>query len=180
MSSEQPDPPRPDEPEPEPGLDIDAAFAEIIANWGPEDPEVGDDQPPDVAVAEQDDEDEPEERQEPRPVIPSTPDRESLRKLFRPASSDALDSAATWDDEGHFVPPPPPPLPVVDPRRRLAWGGLFGAPLLALLFIALGIRAPDWVLAAMVAAFVGGFVYLVATMGSPRYDDWTGGDGAVL
>ena len=179
MSPEQPDPPRPDEPEPEPGLDIDAAFAEIIANWGPDDPGTADVQPTDVAVGEQDVE-EPEEHQEPRPVIPSAPDRDSLRKLFRPVNGDALDSTATWDDEGHFVPPPPPPLPVVDPRRRLAWGGLFGAPLLALLFIALGIRAPDLVLAAMVAAFVGGFVYLVATMGPSRHDDWTGGDGAVL
>ena len=161
MSPDHPDGPRPDEPEPEPEVDVDAAFAEIVAHWSPAEPEAD---PPPAA---------------PSPV-PSAGDPEALRRLFRPAWGDSLDSEATWDDEGHFVPPPPPPLPTVEPRRRLAWGGLFGTPLLALVLIVLGLRVADWILATMVAGFVGGFLYLVATMGPSRGDDRSGGDGAVL
>ncbi len=50
--------------------------------------------------------------------------------------------AASWHDEGHFVPPEPPPMPRATPARRLAWLGLFGSPLLMLLAVVLGWSYP--------------------------------------
>lgn len=188
MSSERNDPSRPDDPEP--GLDVDAAFADIVAHWSPSPPEPDPDAATPQPEPEPDPEPEPEQKddqpsQEPPEEPPddappeASRDPDSLRNLFRPSFSDTLDTEATWDDEGHFVPPPPPPLPPVDSRRKIAWYCLFGSPALALLFIALGTAMPGWVLVGMVAAFVGGFSYLVATMGSSS-DNSTGGDGAVL
>jgi hypothetical protein len=129
-------------PDPDHGLDVDAAWADIVARWGPT-PEVSTEKPAPP-------EDEPDDRR--------------------------TDEEA----EEHFVPPPPPPLPVVDPRRRLAWIGLFGTPVLALLMVAFGVEVSGWIGFLMAVAFVGGFSYLVATMGSAPPDDWPGDDGAVL
>jgi hypothetical protein len=151
--------------EPDPGLDVDARFAEIIAGWEPSPPEeIETSSPPPVPP-------------EPAPEQPST---ERLHGLFQPSWNDALDSEATWDDEGHFVPPPPPPLPKVEPNRRLAWAALLGAPLVALLLIGAGIRVTGLMAFLLVVAFVGGFGYLVATMRSGPPDDWSGDDGARL
>ena len=178
-----PDPRPSDDPDPDRDrLDVDARFAEIIAGWEPSpdltDPGSG------THPAGADDPDEPPEPRGPRgpsreagaPPEPPTPDR--LRGLFQPAWSDPLDDEASWDDEGHFVPPPPPPLPQVDPHRRLAWAGLLGAPLVALLLIGAGIRVSGWMGFLLAVAFVGGFGYLVATMGQGPPDDLSGDDGA--
>ncbi len=56
-----------------------------------------------------------------------------------------LETPASWDDEGHFVPPVPPPLPLLEPRRKLAWIGLFGSPLLMLVGVVLGWTYPTWI-----------------------------------
>jgi hypothetical protein len=93
---------------------------------------------------------------------------------------DPLNTRASWEDEGHFVPPAPPPLPSVEPRRRIAWIGLLGSPVVGLLLVVLQVAIPRWVSSFLVCAFVGGFCYLVATMGQPPADDWSGDDGAVL
>lgn len=156
-----PDPSPSDDPDR--GLDVDARFAEIIAGWEPSEPEVEDVAP-----------EAPEEtarREEPPPA-------ERLRGLFRPAWDDPLQDEASWADEGHFVPPPPPPLPQIEPHRRLAWAGLVGTPLVALLLIGAGIRVTGWMAFLLVVTFVGGFGYLVATMRSGPPDDWSGDDGA--
>lgn len=79
-------------------------------------------------------------------------------------------------EEERFVPPPPPPLPRVEPRRRIAWAGLFGSPLVLLVFTVLGWGMPRLLAYALVAGFVGGFVYLVAMMPSGPRDP--GDDGA--
>jgi hypothetical protein len=69
----------------------------------------------------------------------------------------------------------------VEPRRRLAWTGLLGAPVVGLLLLVLHVVVPSWVSSMLVCAFVGGFCYLVATMGQqPTRGDWPGDDGAVL
>jgi len=83
--------------------------------------------------------------------------------------------------EEHYVPPEPPPLPRLDPRRKLAWFGLVGCPLVMLVGAVLGVTYPGWLALLMALAFIGGFVYLVVTM--PRRhndDDWGGDDGAVV
>ena len=175
MTSERPDPSRPEEPEPP--LDIDAAFADIVAHWEPSAPEA--DEP--SAVPDPDDDAEAKAPvDEPARQPAKEPQPERLRDLFQPSWTDPLDDEATWADEGHFVPPPPPPLPQVDPRRRIAWAALLGTPALALVFLVLGWVLPRWALVGMVAAFVGGFCYLVATMSSSDRDGWSGGDGAVV
>ena len=136
-------------------LDEDAAWRDIVEHYG-ERPTIN---PPPV---------------EP---VPETPPRFAVfeRRLEAPREDEA-----TWDDEGHFVPPEPPPLPQLEPRRKLAWIALFGAPLVLLVVVLVGVTLPTWLLGLMVAAFVGGFVYLVATMTRNRPDDWSGDDGAVV
>lgn len=158
----QPDDRPPEEPTgasgAEPALDEDAAWRQIVANYG----------------------DRVELPDEPSPT-PRTNvfDRSYVDAQLESAGGE-LNGPATWEDEGHFVPPPPPPLPVVEPRRRLAWAGLFGAPLLMLIGIVVGYEYPTWLSGLLVVGFVGGFVYLVATMSRKRRDDWSGDDGAVV
>jgi len=83
--------------------------------------------------------------------------------------------------EEHFVPPPPPPLPTTDPVTRFAWAGLIGGPLFFLLTAILQMRTTSWLAVLAVAAFVGGFVTLVARMKDRGDDDDAGPDnGAVV
>jgi hypothetical protein len=156
--------------DPDRGLDVDARFAEIIAGWEPSLPADEQDLAPEESAP-----------QEPAPQDrPEEPPAERLRGLFQPTWNDPLDSEASWEDEGHFVPPPPPPLPQVEPRRRLAWAALIGTPLVALLMLGAGFRVTGFAAFLLVAAFIGGFGYLVATMRSGPPDDWSGDDGARL
>jgi hypothetical protein len=149
---EQPEPGRPDGDH---ELDEEAAWADIVANYGDE---------PTV---------EPVEPVETRPVVETN----LFDRAFLDAQEPPFDA---WDAEEHFVPPEPPPLPKLEPRRKLAWLGLFGAPLLMLIAVVAGLEFPNWFIALMVAAFIGGFVYLVATMPRRGSDDWPGDDGAVV
>jgi hypothetical protein len=178
-----PDPSPSDDPDHR--LDIDARFAEIIADWEPSPP---DETPPRALT------DDPRPGSTPDGATPDRagpastgdagdagpPSAERLRGLFQPSWNDPLDSEATWEDEGHFVPPPPPPLPRLDPNRRLAWLGLVGTPLVTLLLIGAGIRVSAWMGFLLVVTFVGSFGFLVATMRSGPPDDWAGDDGARL
>jgi len=139
-------------------LDEDALWAEIVANYG--------DRP---AMGEKPPSPRPPRNLFDRAYIESTTERS--RELSKPGS---------WEDEGHFVPPEPPPVPVPEPRRRMAWIGLFGAPALMLLGIVLGWTFPSWISAVLVSGFVGGFVYLIATMPRNGRGHWPGDDGAVV
>lgn len=80
--------------------------------------------------------------------------------------------------EDRFVPPPAPPVPRASTDRFLAYLGVFGAPAVLLLLVMLQIRPPEWVLLGLVAAFVGGFCYLVFRL--PRGPRDPGDDGAVV
>ena len=177
---------------PDPGLDVDAAFAEIVAHWGPTDPEVGGDagqpraEPPAATPGLGAPATAPGGSAGPSgpsgPSVPSVP-AGPPDPVDRGGSTwdDSLHTRATWEDEGHFVPPAPPPLPVVEPRRRMAWTALAGAPVVGMLLLLLGVAVPSWASSFLVCAFVGGFCYLVATMGQhSSRDDWSGDDGAVL
>lgn len=79
------------------------------------------------------------------------------------------------ESQERFVPPPPPPLPRLRPRRALAWAGVLGAPVLLLVLLVLAVDLPAAVGYALVAWFVGGFGYLVATMPSGPRDPWDDG-----
>ncbi len=186
MNADRPEPMPPEDPDHR--LDIDAAFAEIVAHWepsAPEEPQTDSDDQDHSGGPADGDEPAPEpvaEDPAPPPVgPPAARDDDALRELFRPArQEEPLHSPASWDDEGHFVPPPPPPRPAVEPRRKLAWAGLLAGPLVALLSFVLSVRVPDWAVVGLVLGFVGGFVYLVATMRASRDEGWPGDDGAVL
>ena len=78
--------------------------------------------------------------------------------------SDTLDEDAPADTDEHFVPPPPPPLPKPPPARLLAWLGLFGVPTFVLVTLVAGISLPSWLGLLLMGWFVGGFVFLVASM----------------
>ena len=80
-------------------------------------------------------------------------------------------------DEG-FVPPPPPPLPVPEPARLVAWLGVFAAPAVMLVSLALGVSLPSILGYALIGWFVGGFGYLVVNMDRTPRDP--GDDGAVV
>ena len=112
-------------------------------------------------------------------------DTDAVEKPYRPAVLEPrwrehLNTEATWADEGHFVPPDPPPLPPLEPRRKLAWIGLFGSPLMLLIAVVFGFQYPGWLGFLFVASFIGGFGYLVATMPRSRYEDGSGDNGAVV
>jgi hypothetical protein len=96
------------------------------------------------------------------------------------ARPDAVSSPPTepMDREEHFVPPVPPPLPRATPARRVAWFGLFLAPVLMVVAVVLHWSLPTWASTLLVAGFVGGFVFLVATMPRDGGDGWN--DGAVV
>ncbi|MDP9394920.1 MAG: hypothetical protein M3Q27_12055 [Actinomycetota bacterium] len=89
-------------------------------------------------------------------------------------------SAGAPPEHDHFVPPPPPPLPRLDPVSRAAWAGVLGGPLLAILAVLTGFALDGWVGLVATAAFMGGFVTLVARMGDGPPPDLGGDDGAVV
>jgi hypothetical protein len=84
------------------------------------------------------------------------------------------------DDEEHFVPEPPGPPPHVDLVGRLAWGGLFGGPLLLLVAMLVSWSPPSWLGLLCVVGFVGGMVTLVLRMKDRPPPDDGPDDGAVL
>lgn len=85
------------------------------------------------------------------------------------------------DDEG-FVPPPPEPLSRITPDRLIAWLGLLGAPVAAVVLFVVhattGLYIPTWVIDILVVAFLAGFGYLVLHMSRDPRDPWD--DGARL
>ncbi len=139
--------------------DFDAAFRAIVENYG-ERPTLG-------APVEPAPEPEPAAVEE--PVVDP--------RLFDTGHLEPTLPVAPREEE-HFVPPAPPPVPRATPTRRLAWLGLFVAPMLMLAAVVFGWAYPEWVSLLLVAGFVGGFVFLVATMPGDRGDN--DGDGAVV
>lgn len=147
-------------------LDVDAEFDRMVADWGPT--PTFDEPAPEAAEAAEVADPEPERGSD-----------ESLRHLLKQAWPEDPPSRPRPDDEGHFVPPPPPPIPRPEPRRLLAWVAMFGAPMVGLVLLVSGAPLPSYVGYGLFAAFVGGFGYLVATMGRRGdQDGWD--DGARL
>ncbi len=95
-----------------------------------------------------------------------------------PVQHEEPEQPPTTDPEDHFRPPPAPPLPLPGPPRLLAWLGLFGVPTLVLVLLVAGVDLPTWMGLVLMVWFVGGFVYLVASMRPGSSDDYD--DGAVL
>ena len=117
-----------------------------------------------------------------RAIVANFGERAVLDDLDPPESTEpprppASPVPALAEEDEHYVPPPPPPLPRPAPERLLAWVGLFGVPLMVLVAVVLGIAFPTWLAMLLLGWFVGGFVFLVATM-RDRPDDPD--DGAVV
>ena len=105
------------------------------------------------------------------PAAPSEPEEQP---------AEARDWLDAYDDpEDHFVPPEPERVPTPEPRRLIAWAGVFGVPVVVLVLVVLQVSLPPWASMLCLAWFVGGFGYLVATMRrEPPDNDWD--DGARL
>jgi hypothetical protein len=148
--------------------DYDALFRTIVEGYG---------ERPLLGPLESPEDEHPEETsgQLPDPGLFDTSHLAEERPAVEP-SLHRSDRGA--EREEHFVPPEPPPVPRATPARRAAWLGLFLAPLGMLAAVVFGWALPDWFSMLLVTAFVGGFVFLVATMPRERRDD--GDDGAVV
>jgi len=89
----------------------------------------------------------------------------------------------SWEavpEDDRYVPPPAPPLPRPRGLRLAAWTGLFGVPTIVLICIVLNVSLPSPLGFLALVWFVGGFGYLVATMGGPKDPDSGWDDGAVV
>ncbi|HEX4190699.1 MAG TPA: hypothetical protein VHZ06_06845 [Marmoricola sp.] len=120
-----------------------------------------------------------------RPAFPDTPAPDALPEPAAVEQAPAFEvplelGAATWADEGHFVPEPPPLAPRPTGPRGLAWVTLFAVPVIALVLTLLSIGLSGFLIFLLAAAFVGAFGYLVATMDDHRDPDSGWDDGAVL
>lgn len=148
--------------EPELPFDEEAAWRSIVENYG-ERAQLGE-----TATVD------------PAPVVAEPVERDLFDRSYLEAleSSLAEERRERREHEEHFVPPDPPPVPRGTPARRLAWCGLFGAPLVMLAAVVFGLQYPAWLMFGLVVAFVGGFVFLVATMPRDGGDGWD--DGAVV
>jgi hypothetical protein len=131
----------------------DEAWREIVENYG--DSPAWEDEPPAEPA--------------PRPVARPPDDPDAWHITFEAADRGER-------EEERFVPPDPPPVPLAEPRRMLAWAGLFVSPAILLVAVVIGWRFPGWASTLLVGWFVGGFVYLVAKM--PRGPRDPGDDGA--
>jgi hypothetical protein len=183
-----------------PGSPFDASFDEeaawrlIVENYGGRAVLDGTPGPPSTGLVPREDAVTPAPPEQPPAPVEPPPvfDRSYLEAVdpFEPPGSEPLDverPAAAGpgeprrrrsDEHDHYVPPEPPPIPRGTPARRIAWGGLFGSPLAMVLAVVFGWAFPTWFSMLLVAAFVGGFVFLIATMPRDGGDGW--GDGAVV
>jgi hypothetical protein len=178
-----PDPEPAPTPEPDP-LDVDSAFAAIIAGWA-DAPSTGSwpaeedltsgrhrrmDDPRGARAGASDQDDGGDD----------DPDDDSLALAggpLIPSLSGPLAEPLDDEPEG-FVPPDPPPLPRGDVVSRLAWAGVIGGPIFLLTAVIGWRTAPQILVLTAVAGFVGGFVVLVSRMPKHRSDD--DDDGAVV
>jgi hypothetical protein len=170
-------------------LDVEAAFADIVAHWddaheGPvgtwpvqEDVEAADGSSDSAGPAD--------------PAAPSgdvavagTPDDASFTAYdgphvpLAPAGWSPREDLSTQEPEG-YVPPEPPPLPRGDLVGWLAWIAVLSGPVfLGLASIVWTDIARLWIMLA-VLAFIAGFATLVARMPNSRGDDGPD-DGAVV
>ena len=83
-------------------------------------------------------------------------------------------------DEEHFVPEPPAPAPHLDWVSRLAWGGVFGGPLMLVAASLVSWAPPNALTLLCVVGFVGGILTLVLRMKDRPPNDSGPDDGAVV
>nr|CAA9361900.1 MAG: hypothetical protein AVDCRST_MAG46-3347 [uncultured Nocardioidaceae bacterium] len=157
----------PDRPE-----NVDEAFARLVAGFHAPTERSANPWPEAENVSDDGDEVPDDDLQTPAVTTPPVAARES--------GVDRLDTDATWEDEGHFVPPDPPPIPRPAPIRLAAWLAVLVGPVLMTVVAALGWQVPALVTTGLVVGFVSGVVYLIATMGDGPRDPYGPDNGAVV
>ena len=105
-------------------------------------------------------------------------DRHDRHDRHYPDDIDYPEDSDDPDDEDRFIPPAPPPLPRGDFLTTFAWVCVLGGPLFLLVAALAWTDMPGELILAAVAAFIGGFVLLIARMPGERPDDPD--DGAVV
>jgi hypothetical protein len=169
--------------------DVDAAFARLVAGYDgdPDAPAAGDDGGRPWPAAEDVD-----ESADPHPPSAESPDLDepdipigegfviAPTDSLSVSSTDPLNTEATWEDEGHFVPPPPPPVPRLEPLMLLAWVGVLGSVAVAVFAALVGWVIPRLLLLAMIVGFIGGIVVLIARLSRDPTDPDHPDDGAVV
>ena len=158
-------------------LDVEAAFADIVARWDDESPDpVGSWPVQEDVEAREEAADHPEPSDDPPPRSFSAYDGPQVP--LAPTGWSPREELPAAEPEG-YVPPDPPPLPRGDALGWLAWIAVLGGPLF--LFVA-SLWWTDvgrfWILLA-VLAFIGGFAAIVARLPNNRSDDGPE-DGAVV
>jgi len=152
----------------------DQAWRAIVENYGDR---ADIDGPPPVAPAPDDASDASDAVGDvagPPDPAPGAPFGGRFGDLRRFATESEDDPFVADEDEG-YVPPPPPPLPRVEPDRMLAWIGVFGSPAVLLCALIFSFSLPSWLGYLLVAAFVGGFIYLVVKMPREPREPWDDG-----
>jgi hypothetical protein len=170
-----PDAEHPSTPKPDP-LDVDSAFAAIIAGWA-DSPTTGSwPSQEDLSVGRHRRMDEPDD--DTGPGRDDILDADALTSVGGPLiPSMATPDVDEPDDADAFVPPDPPPLPRGDVISRLAWAAVLGGPAFLLVVVLAWRHAPQPLILTALVAFVGGFITLVYRMPKHRDDD---DDGAVV
>ena len=110
-----------------------------------------------------------------REIVENYGDRAEIAEAepdLQPAPAPAPLPAEPFD-EAHYVPPEPPPVGWPTGPRAVACVGLFGGPALILVMLLFKVTIPTWLGWLALLGFIGGFGFLVSSMG-PR-DEWDDG-----
>lgn len=165
-------------------VDVEAAWADIVARWEDEGPRTGPWPALEDAPGVDPEVDAPDPEAEPGRE-PEPPEQTTELVWSTPAShvgGEPVRAAGERDevepDDDRYVPPEPPPLPRGDTVSRLAWAGVLGAPVFFVVTMLFWRTVPTVLVVLAVASFVAGFVTLVVRM--PDRDDDSWGDGAVV
>jgi hypothetical protein len=160
-------------------LDVEAAFADIVAHWDdasrtpvgswPAQEDIG----PTIIGDDLTDDDDPEAG-----AAKAAPAVSSYEVPLAPVGWTPREEATVEEPEG-FVPPEPPPLPRGDAIGWLAWAAVIGGPLFLLLASQVWSDIDRiWIMLA-VLAFIAGFATIVARLPNSRNED-DPDDGAVV
>jgi hypothetical protein len=115
---------------------------------------------------------------EPRPPVRPEIWRGPTAPLDPDTQPEGLSAPGGEDVTERYVPPDPPPLGG-DIVSRLSWAAVLGGPLFLVFAVLFWRELPHLLMLAALAAFVGGFVALVARMPRDR-DPGDDDDGAVV
>ena len=150
------------EPDRRPDLDIESAFAALVADFSAPPPEGASPWP---AIEDLHDE----------PTVVPIPPVERRDSVIRRVGATEVGTNGAEDveedsDEG-YVPPEPPPFPRGDLVSRCAWAAVIGGPVFLLIAALVWRTLPSPLLLVALLAFVAGFVTLVARMPPDHPDD---------